>query len=154
MKYKCQAHVSVCAPLSSTVRPRTPLVPRLTAVLRDVALLFVATFLGGFLVAIALGEANRGTPLWSISMTLVSAVVCITAFLAFAHLADTNRFVHVGFVAILSSMLSWIYFAYRGDLTFLTAVGPLALMVAYASAGAGLSYALRRSPRSVGPSVV
>jgi hypothetical protein len=128
--------------------------PQTLPVLRDVALLFVATFLGGLLVGLTLGAGNRGTPLWHISMTVVSAVICVAAFLAFAHLAVTNRFVHVWVVAFLSSIVSWGYFALRSNLTFLTAVGPLALMLVYASAGAGLSYALRNSRRATGPSVV
>src|SRR5689334_13524811 len=111
--------------------------PRPLAVIRDAALLFVATFLTGFLVAISLGEANRGTPLWQISMTLASAVVCVAAFLAFAHMATTNRFVHVGIVAVLSAIVSWGYFALHRNLTLLTALGPLGLMLIYAAAGAG-----------------
>jgi hypothetical protein len=128
--------------------------PKPLPVLRDAAVLFVATFLTGFLVAVTLGAANRGTPLWHISMTLASAVVCIVAFVAFAHMAATNRLVHVLVVAVISTVLSWVYFALRGNLSLVTAIGPLALMLAYALAGAGLSYALRSSSRDAGPSVV
>jgi hypothetical protein len=122
---------------------------RLLQIVRDAALVWVATFVAGFVVAMTLGEANRGTAVWSISTTLTVAVFCIGAFFASAHLATANRFVHVLIVAVLSAVPNWIYYAGRSENTLAVIVAPVLLMFVYALAGAGLSYVVRRSARQL-----
>jgi hypothetical protein len=125
---------------------------RLLPILRDIAIVFVATLVAGLLVALTLGQSSRGTPLWNISMTLAVAVFSIGAFFASAHLATTNRFAHVYIVAALSAIPTSIYYAIRTAPTLATFAGPIVLMLVYASAGAGLSYVVRRSgPAAAGP---
>jgi hypothetical protein len=122
---------------------------RLLPIARDVAIVFVATFLAGLLVAITLGQSSRGTPLWNVSLMLAVAAFSIGAFFASAHLATTNRFVHVYVVAALSACPTSLYYAVRDGFTLMTFVVPIALMLVYASAGAGLSYVVRRSAPSI-----
>ena len=113
-------------------------------VLRDAAIVFIASFLAGALVAMALGEVNRGTPVWHVSMTLAVAAFCITAFFASAHMATGNRLVHVCVVAIVSAMPNLALFVFRADMTFLAFLFTIALFLLYAMIGAGLSYVVRR----------
>ncbi len=117
-------------------------------VLRDAAIVFLASFVAGALVATALGETNRGTPVWHVSMTLAVATFCIGAFSASAHMARGNRFVHVCVVALISAIPNLALFVVRADMTFLAFLFTAALLLLYAAIGAGLSYAVRRAALS------
>ena len=126
---------------------------RLTTVLRDAAIVFAASFVAGALVGISLGEANRGTPVWHVSMTIAVAVFCITAFFVSAHLATGNRLVHVCVVALVSAMPNLVLFVLRTNMTFWAFLFTVVLLLVYAVIGAGLSYVVRRpSPSSAAPS--
>jgi hypothetical protein len=113
-------------------------------ILRDAAIVFLASFLAGALVAMALGEANRGTPVWHVSMTLAVAAFCIAAFFASAHMATGNRLVHVCVVALVGALPNLALFVFRADMTFLAFLFTIALLLLYAVIGAGLSYLVRR----------
>jgi hypothetical protein len=92
----------------------------------------------------ALGEANRGTPVWHVSMTLAVAVSCIAAFFASAHMATANRLVHVCIVAVISAIPNLALFVFRSDMTFLAFLFTIAILLLYAAIGAGLSFVVRR----------
>jgi hypothetical protein len=130
------------------------MLPPLTKLLRDAVLVLAATLLAGFLVAITLGETQRGTSVWLLAVNLTNAVLCIAAFFVSAHLATTNRFVHVWIVAALASLPNLFQFAARDDMTFSTFLVTLLLFVVCASIGGCLSYAFRRSRRTAEESVV
>jgi hypothetical protein len=119
------------------------------SVVRDAAIVVAATFVAGFLVATALGEANRDTPVWRVSLTVTSAIFCVGAFFTAAHLTTANRLVHVWIVAALSSLPNLAFFAIRDDMTLAAFVMTFLLMLVYASIGAGISYVVRKVGRGV-----
>jgi hypothetical protein len=127
---------------------------RILAVGRDAILVFLGTVLAGALVAFSLGEAQRDTPLWRLSLTLTTAAVCIGVFFVAAHLATGNRFIHVWVVALISSLPNLYYFVTGDELAIPSFLITLTMMLVYASIGGGLSYAFRRSKRSTDESVV
>jgi len=128
--------------------------PPVTKLLRDTILVLAANLLAGLVVAMSLGAAQRGTLIWNLAVTLTTGVLCITAFFISAHLATTNRFVHVWTVAALASLLSLVLVAGRDDMTLSTFLVTLVLYLACATIGGGLSYAFRRSRRTADRSVV
>ena len=117
-------------------------------------MVFAGTFVTGAVVAMALGEAQRGTPLWRISLTLAVAIICILLFFVSAHLAKANRFVHVWIAAVLVSLPNLLFFGTTSDMTLGAFLTTIALMLVYASIGAGLSYALSRTKTNTDVSVV
>ena len=123
------------------------MLPPLAKLLRDSILVLAANLLAGLVVAMSLGAAQRGTLIWNLAMTLTTGVLCITVFFISAHLATSNRFVHVWTVAALASLLSLVLVAGRDDMTLSTFLVTLMLYLACATIGGGLSYAFRKSRR-------
>jgi hypothetical protein len=122
--------------------------------LRDTVLVLAANLLAGLVVEMSLGAAQRGVPIWNLAMTLTTGVLCIAVFFISAHLATTNRFVHVWTVAALASLPSLVLVAVRGEMTLSTFLVTLVLYLGCATIGGGLSYAFRRSRRTPDGSVV
>jgi uncharacterized membrane protein len=127
---------------------------RILNLVRDAILVFLGTVLAGALVAFSLGDAQRNTPLWRLSLTLTIGVVCIGVFFVAAHLASGNRFIHVWLVALISSLPNLYYFATGNEQALSSFLTMLAMMLIYSSIGGGLFYAFRRSNRSTDESVV
>ena len=130
------------------------MLPPLTKLLRDTLWVLATNLFAGLVVDMSLGAAQRGTLIWYLAVTLTNGVLCITVFFILAHLAATNRFVHVWTVAALASLLTLVLVAGRDDMTLSTFLVTVALYLACATIGGGLSYAFRRSRRTADGSVV
>ena len=130
------------------------MLPPFIKLLRNTLFVLAATLVAGFIVSMSLGAAQRGTPIWHLSMTLTNAVLCVTVFFISAHLAMANRFVHVWIVAAMASLPNLFLFAVLDDMTHYAYFVTLLMLLAYASIGGGLSYAFRRSRRMADGSVV
>ena len=102
---------------------------QIALLLRDALMVFAGTLVTGAVVAMALGEAQLGMPLWRISLTLAVAVICIFLFFVSAHLAKANRFVHVWIVAVLVSLPNLRRIGTTSDITLGAFLTTIALML-------------------------
>lgn len=114
---------------------------RLGPVLRDVAIVYVLTAIGGFVVGLA---GHRGDPAYIFSIAVSNLLLGTVGFTISGFLATGDRWRHLGYVALGAWGASFVNVLFFGVTVGYWGVGAfvIALMM---GAGGGLSFLFKRS---------
>jgi len=136
---------NVSEPYPSVVRQATsPSGFHIWPIVRDVAMLWVLTFLGG-IIAGAARLRHDTEPVWASTGAVLSNVIFgIIGFCIIGCLAKGNRWKHLGYVALFSWLTSIVnvFLGLPFEMWLGGAYVPFVLM----GAGGGLSYLFKRQP--------
>jgi hypothetical protein len=110
------------------------------AIARDVVILWVLTFMGGFVVRVA--GASPGTPLFMEALFVSNTIFSILGFTISGWLVGGRRWKHLLVVALLVWLTGLINLFF--GFTFIEWLGSIVALLVFMAIGGGLSYLFRK----------